>query len=54
MNSLHLFVVAFATIIEKLGIVKREALNEPYRPVAYSLTEKGKKLTSILRELENL
>jgi len=29
-------------------------LNEPYRPVAYSLTEKGKKLANLLKELENL
>jgi DNA-binding HxlR family transcriptional regulator len=40
--------------MERLGIVKREVLNEPYRPVAYSLTEKGKKLTSLLKEIENL
>ena len=40
--------------MEKLGIVRRELLNEPYRPVAYSLTEKGRKLISILKELENL
>lgn len=40
--------------MEKLAIVKREVLNEPYRPVAYSLTEKGKRLTRILRDLENL
>jgi len=40
--------------MEKFGIVKREVLNEPYRPVAYSLTDKGKKLAVILKELENL
>ena len=40
--------------MEKLGIVRRELLNEPYRPVAYSLTDKGRKLNSILKELENL
>ena len=40
--------------MEKLGVVKRELLNEPYRPVAYSLTEKGRKLTNILKDLENL
>jgi DNA-binding HxlR family transcriptional regulator len=40
--------------MERLGIVKREVLNEPYRPVAYSLTEKGKKLISLLKEIENL
>lgn len=40
--------------MEKLGIVKREVLNEPYRPVAYSLTERGKKLAALLKEIENL
>ena len=40
--------------MEKLGIVRREVLNEPYRPVAYSITEKGKKLGGVLKELENL
>jgi DNA-binding HxlR family transcriptional regulator len=40
--------------MEKLGIVKREVLNEPYRPVAYSMTEKGKKLAGLLEELESL
>jgi DNA-binding HxlR family transcriptional regulator len=40
--------------MEKLGVVKREVLNEPYRPVAYSLTEKGKKLAVLLKEIENL
>ena len=54
-------IVGFATTttrslkgMEKLGIVKRQVLNEPYRPVAYSLTEKGKKLATLLRELEGL
>jgi DNA-binding HxlR family transcriptional regulator len=40
--------------MERFGIVKREVLNEPYRPVAYWLTEKGKKFASILRDLESL
>jgi DNA-binding HxlR family transcriptional regulator len=40
--------------MEKLGVTKREVLNEPYRPVAYSLTEKGKKLANLLRELESM
>lgn len=40
--------------MEKQGIVNREVLNEPYRPVAYSLTDKGKKLLTLLKELENL
>jgi DNA-binding HxlR family transcriptional regulator len=54
-------VVGFATTttrslksMEKLGIVKREVLNEPYRPVAYYLTEKGKRLVNLVRELEGL
>jgi DNA-binding HxlR family transcriptional regulator len=38
--------------MEKHGIVKREVLNEPYRPVCYSLTEKGKKLATLVKELE--
>jgi DNA-binding HxlR family transcriptional regulator len=40
--------------MEKLGIARREVLDEPYRPVAYSLTEKGKKLLSLLKDLEAL
>jgi DNA-binding HxlR family transcriptional regulator len=40
--------------MQKLGVVKREVLNEPYRPVAYSLTDKGRKLANLLKELENL
>jgi DNA-binding HxlR family transcriptional regulator len=40
--------------MEKLGVVKREVLNEPYRPVAYSLTDRGRKLAGLLIELENL
>jgi DNA-binding HxlR family transcriptional regulator len=40
--------------MEKLGIVKKQVLNEPYRPVEYSLTDKGRNLASLLRELEKL
>ncbi len=40
--------------MEKLGLVKREVLNEPYRPVAYSLTEKGHRLANLLKEIETL
>jgi len=40
--------------MERHGIVKREVLNEPYRPVSYSLTDKGRKLVTFLKELENL
>jgi DNA-binding HxlR family transcriptional regulator len=32
----------------------REVLNKPYRPVAYSLTERGKRLSEIVVELERL
>jgi len=40
--------------MEKLGIARRQVLDEPYRLVAYSLTEKGKKLVSLLKDLESL
>jgi DNA-binding HxlR family transcriptional regulator len=40
--------------MERHGIVKKEVLNEPYRPVSYSLTDKGRKLVTFLKELENL
>jgi DNA-binding HxlR family transcriptional regulator len=40
--------------MERHGIVKREVLNEPYRPVSYSLTDKGRKLVTFLKELESL
>jgi DNA-binding HxlR family transcriptional regulator len=40
--------------MERHSIVKREVLNEPYRPVSYSLTDKGRKLATLLKELENL
>jgi DNA-binding HxlR family transcriptional regulator len=40
--------------MERHGMVKKEVLNEPYRPVSYSLTDKGRKLVTFLKELENL
>lgn len=40
--------------MERHGIVKKEVLNEPYRPVSYSLTDKGRRLVTFLKELENL
>jgi DNA-binding HxlR family transcriptional regulator len=40
--------------MERHGIVRKEVLNEPYRPVSYSLTDKGRKLVTFLKELENL
>jgi len=40
--------------MEGQGILRRQVLDEPYRPVSYSLTDKGRKLASLLKELENL
>lgn len=40
--------------MEAARLVEREVLDEPYRPVAYSLTEKGKKLSQMLAEIERL
>jgi DNA-binding HxlR family transcriptional regulator len=39
---------------EVAKFVDREVLDEPYRPVAYSLTEKGRKLSQLAAELEKL
>lgn len=42
--------------LEKLrggSLIKRKVLDKPYRPVAYSLTDLGKKVASLLKELEN-
>lgn len=38
--------------LEALGIVKRRVSSEKYRPVYYTLTEDGKKLLSVVREIE--
>ncbi|MFQ5710139.1 MAG: winged helix-turn-helix transcriptional regulator [Candidatus Geothermarchaeales archaeon] len=41
--------------MEGMGLVKREVLAEKYRPVVYSLTEKGERLAEIaltLRDFE--
>jgi len=40
--------------LERMGFIEKQALTEPYRPVIYSLTEKGKKLARILEQLESL
>jgi DNA-binding HxlR family transcriptional regulator len=40
--------------MEAAKLVDREVLDEPYRPVAYSLTEKGKKLSLLVAEIEKL
>jgi DNA-binding HxlR family transcriptional regulator len=40
--------------MEAAKLVDRKVLDEPYRPVAYSLTEKGKKLSQLVAEIEKL
>ena len=40
--------------MESAKLVEREVLNEPYRPVAYRLTEKGRKLSLLAAEIEKL
>jgi len=43
-------------MMEELGYIKREVLQEKYRPVVYSLSVKGKELAGIVKilmELEN-
>ena len=40
--------------MEAAKLVDREVLDEPYRPVAYSLTEKGRKLSQLAAEIEKL
>jgi DNA-binding HxlR family transcriptional regulator len=40
--------------MESNKLVTKQVLNEPYRPVIYSLTERGRKLSSILDEIERL
>ncbi len=40
--------------LERLGIVKREALPDKYRPVKYSLTKKGEGLFNLIKEIEGL
>jgi len=38
--------------LQNFGLVKRRVLAEKYRPVVYSLTEKGEKLAKIVLELQ--
>jgi DNA-binding HxlR family transcriptional regulator len=40
--------------MEKHSMVRKEVLNEPYRPVSYSLTDKGRKLATLVKDLESL
>lgn len=35
-------------------LVTKEVLNEPYRPVAYSLTDRGKRVANLLAELDKI
>jgi len=39
--------------LEKFGLVDRQVSAEKYRPVYYSLTEKGKHLLSVIREVRS-
>ncbi len=52
-------VVGFSTTTSRalkamqlLKLIDKEVLNEPYRPVAYSLTERGRRLSEIVADLE--
>lgn len=38
--------------MERMGLVEKKVLAEPYRPVIYSLTKKGKRLAEISKQLE--
>lgn len=43
--------------LEKLregSLIRRKVLDEPYRPVAYSLTGLGLKVASLITDLENV
>lgn len=40
--------------MEEARLVSREVLDEPYRPVAYRLTDKGRKLSLLVAEMEKL
>lgn len=40
--------------MEAMGLVEKQVLNEPYRPVAYWLTAKGKKLATAIYEIESV
>jgi DNA-binding HxlR family transcriptional regulator len=38
--------------MHELGLVDKRALTEPYRPVAYTLTPRGKKIAALVEEIE--
>jgi len=39
-------------MMEKLGYIKREVLQEKYRPVVYSLTSRGRELSEVVETLK--
>jgi DNA-binding HxlR family transcriptional regulator len=40
--------------MEENKLVSRQVLDKPYRPVIYSLTERGRKLAQLLSEIEEI
>ena len=40
--------------MESFRLVERRVQDEPYRPVSYTLTEKGQRLSKIVKELEKI
>ena len=40
--------------LRRSSLVTRKVLDEPYRPVAYSLTESGKRVAALVREIEQV
>lgn len=39
-------------LLEEEGLIKREVSAERYRPVYYSLTSKGKKIQTLVKDME--
>jgi len=39
--------------LQEGSLIKRKVLDEPYRPVVYRLTNAGRKIASLVKELEN-
>jgi DNA-binding MarR family transcriptional regulator len=40
--------------MEEAKLITKQVMSEPYRPVVYSLTEKGKKVSEIVADLQKL
>jgi len=36
------------------GLIRKQVLNEPYRPVAYSLTKQGRKIAKFMEQIESV